>query len=160
MLVYSCGSPRTLLDFLTFWPFLLFDFLTLLIDWLIDWLIEGYLQIWYLKPPSWFPPQSTTGSEPWNLSVLHSRERSQYGCPRQIPRNVDGFPNPLAFGSGPRVPVYVIWDVILPICVATIIYMAREISSHKNGCVSEPVADIFHPMRHEQQHLLHPTSLN
>ena len=46
------------------------------------------------------------------------------------------------------------------ICVATIIYMARVISPHKNGCVSEPVADIFHPMRHEQQHLLHPTSLN
>lgn len=112
---------------------------------LID--VKGYLQTRYLKAAILNLPESSTGIQPWNVSVVHSREGSQYGCPRQIPRNVDGFPNPLAFGSGPRVPVYVIWDVILPICVATIIYMAREISSHKNGCVSEPVADIFHPTR-------------
>jgi hypothetical protein len=46
------------------------------------------------------------------------------------------------------------------ICVATIIYMPRAISSHKNGCESEPVAKIFHPTSNEQQHLLLPTSLN
>jgi len=39
------------------------------------------------------------------------------------------------------------------ICVATIIYMARVISSHKNGCLSEPVADIFHPASNQLLHL-------
>ena len=80
---------------------------------LID--VKGYLQTRYLKAAILNLPQSSTGIQPWNVSVVHSREGSQYGCPRQIPRNVDGFPNPLAFESGPRVPVYVIWDVILPI---------------------------------------------
>ena len=39
------------------------------------------------------------------------------------------------------------------ICVATTIYMAGVISSHKNGCVSEPVANIFHPTSNQLLHL-------
>ena len=64
ILVRSCESLRTLLDFLTFLTFLtlFLVFCGLFMVFLID--VKGYLQTRYLKAAILNLPQSSTGSQP------------------------------------------------------------------------------------------------